>query len=66
MIEWCCCNFYQTGNMFMIVTVDSSQHPCVKRVKGGQMGRSDKVCLLVCAIINQPRFRFFYFRISNC
>ena len=27
MIEWGCYSFYQTGNMFMIVTVDSSRHP---------------------------------------
>ena len=32
MIEWRCCNFYQTGNMFMIVTVDSSDIH-MKRVK---------------------------------
>ena len=25
MIERCCCNFYQTDNMFMIVTVNSSE-----------------------------------------
>ena len=27
MIELCCWNFYKTSNMFMIVTVESSQHP---------------------------------------
>ena len=24
MIEWCCCSFYQTGNMFMIVCEEGS------------------------------------------
>ena len=27
MIEWYCMNFDKTGNMFMIVTVESSRHP---------------------------------------
>ena len=35
MIEWCCCSFYQTGNMFMIVTIDSIRHPREEGCKDG-------------------------------
>ena len=34
--------------------------------KGCRMGRSDKVPLWYAALLINTRFRFFYFRISNC
>ena len=36
------------------------------QVKGSRMGRSDKVSLWYVALLINTRFRFFYFRISNC
>ena len=37
-----------------------------KALKGCRMGRSDKVSLLYVTLLINTRFRFFYFRISNC
>ena len=37
-----------------------------RKVKGCRMGRSDKVSLWCVSLLINNRFRFFYFRISNC
>ena len=39
---------------------------CQTLVKGSRMGRSDKVSLWYVSLLMNTRFRFFYFRISNC
>ena len=36
------------------------------KLKGCRMGRSDKVSLWYVSLLINTRFRFFYFRISNC
>ena len=35
-------------------------------LKGSRMGRSDKVSLWYVALLFNTRFRFLYFRISDC
>ena len=48
------------------VTKRKSIYFVTDTLKGSRMGRSDKVSLWCVSLLINTRFRFLYFRISNC
>ena len=65
-----CCLFCLYICLLVFVCLLCSFHKTVKVLnyilKGGRMGRSDKVSLWCVSLVINTRFRFFYLRISNC
>ena len=53
--------FFSVGNFEMLKKLVDVLH-----LKGCRMGRSDKVSLWYVSLLINTRFRFLYFRISNC